>query len=78
MQITRFGVGIAIEGFHHLKIVNWVVIPMGWECSANDQRALTSSDWFDYGMQNEILKQSSIQEPRQRFIPGIGHKIQTQ
>jgi hypothetical protein len=28
---------IAIEVFHHFKVVNWVGNPIGWEQSANDQ-----------------------------------------
>jgi hypothetical protein len=31
MDITHFGKDIAIEGFPHLKVVNWMGIPMGWE-----------------------------------------------
>ena len=29
MDETCFGMEIAIEGFHHFKVVNWVGLPMG-------------------------------------------------
>jgi hypothetical protein len=37
MDITRFSMDIAIEGFHHFKVVNWVEIPMSWAQSANEE-----------------------------------------
>jgi hypothetical protein len=37
MDITRFSMDVAIEGFHHFKLVNQVEIPMSWEQSANDE-----------------------------------------
>ena len=36
MDITCLKMHIAIEGFHHFKVVNYVGIPMSWEQSADE------------------------------------------
>ena len=38
MDITCFSIDIAIEGFHHFKVVNWVGIPMSLEQSVNEEQ----------------------------------------
>ena len=37
MAITCFNMDIAIEGFYHFKVVNWVGITINWEQSANEK-----------------------------------------
>ena len=53
MNKTHFNMDIAIEGFHHFKVVYWMGIPMGWEGSANDQSIVyffkLGYQWFDNG-----------------------------
>jgi hypothetical protein len=39
MDITHFGKDIAIEGFHHFKVVNWVGFNMSWEESVKEKEA---------------------------------------
>jgi hypothetical protein len=36
-DITRVSMDIAIEGFHHFKVVNWVGIALSWKQSTNEE-----------------------------------------